>query len=120
MRFLQKCFFLFNFLYCILYETYVLLLLQHDLTLDVVILFVAAVIFFITSVFFVMLQLMAGLKIAFFIYSTIIIITVLMVSFKTYDFLNFLPDNTTAIYILLILSFFNCNPCSSSCTMRKP
>lgn len=55
---------------------------QHDLTLDVVILFVAAVIFFITSVFFVMLQLLAGLKIAFFIYSTIIIITVLMVSFK--------------------------------------
>ncbi|XP_014087014.2 uncharacterized protein [Bactrocera oleae] len=52
--------------------------IRHDLTLDVVILFVAAVIFFITSVFFVMLQLLAGLKIAFFIYSTIIIITVLM------------------------------------------
>ncbi|XP_011182233.2 uncharacterized protein LOC105212142 [Zeugodacus cucurbitae] len=52
--------------------------IRHDLTLDVVILFVAAVIFFITSVFFVMLQIMAGLKIAFFIYASIIIITVLM------------------------------------------
>ncbi|XP_004537623.1 uncharacterized protein LOC101452510 [Ceratitis capitata] len=52
--------------------------IRHDLTLDVVILFVAAVIFFITSVFFVMLQLLAGVKLAIYIYTAIIIITVLM------------------------------------------
>ncbi|XP_054738606.1 uncharacterized protein LOC129244788 [Anastrepha obliqua] len=52
--------------------------INHDLTLDVVIMFVAAVIFFITSVFFVMMQLLAGVKVAFYIYSIFILLTVLM------------------------------------------
>ncbi|XP_067630975.1 protein lifeguard 3-like [Eurosta solidaginis] len=50
----------------------------HDLTLDVVILFVVAVIFFVVSVFFVMLQILAGVKLAYSIYALFIIITVLM------------------------------------------
>lgn len=84
--------------------------LQHDLTLDVVVIFVISFIFLITSIFLIMLYIMVKSVYAVILYQVVVTVIILSVSMHHTHLI-------TVIHMYIFRSFV---PLSLSCTMRKP